>query len=184
MTHVIVHLNLTRRNVHYVRLKMKHEEEVTRNLCKLEGRRTSPSYSNDMKCAALQRTLNKCATEWAECRMGNSRAFTSAREILVENLFLAQKKTWQEGVSERMPGRHQRRQVQQTNDFTDGNWIEKGRLVHMTNSSLNTPHACTCTVNRLWRGTNKSGKFDGCWWSQSDASTLESMHAPQAVTNS
>lgn len=83
MTHIIVHLNLTRRNVHYVTLKMKHEEEVTRNLCKLEGRRTSPSNSNDMKCAVLQRTLNKWATEWAECRMGNIRASTSAREILV-----------------------------------------------------------------------------------------------------
>lgn len=188
MTHIIVHLNLTRRNVHYVTLKMKHEEEVTRNLCKLEGGRTSPSNSNDMKCAVLQRTLNKWATEWAECRMGNIRGnicYGNPRLKSSQKICFQFRRRHDIKASQRecQAGIDGDRSSRQTILRGDGNWIEKGRLVHMTNRSLNTPHACTCTVNRLWRGTRKSGKFDGFWCSQSDASTLESTHAPQDVTN-
>ncbi|GFV51909.1 hypothetical protein TNCV_1322621 [Trichonephila clavipes] len=37
-------------------VKMQHQEGVVRNLCKFQGRLTSLSYANDVKCVALLRT--------------------------------------------------------------------------------------------------------------------------------
>ncbi|GFU21324.1 hypothetical protein TNCV_1476061 [Trichonephila clavipes] len=47
---------------------MQHQEEVVRNLCKFQGRLTSLSYANDVKCVALLRTWRtikgKRSGEW------------------------------------------------------------------------------------------------------------------------
>ncbi|GFW92463.1 uncharacterized protein TNCV_517811 [Trichonephila clavipes] len=150
---------------------MQHQEGVVRNLCKFQGRLTSLSYANDVKCVALLRT-------WRTIKGKRPTSFRDfSTESNCKNFCLASQETCI-AQNARMPSTEafpaDRRLYEGYGDRA-----EKGRLVVSSNRNRYQPrcvHGASPVAKMV--GAEKCGTFEGSRHSQSDVSTRGSAHPP------